>query len=159
MRARNLTARRYYSDSGLTMIECLVGVFLFTLIFFAYWMTFKTNGDIWNRGKDKVLLQQACTQASEAMARDIRAGGSIIFTNASDITIRDRNNVNDIRRYHLAGSQLVTGTNTPVVPETCTALTFSVAADQTAVTFLVTLKDRWENKATVRGSAHLRNQS
>lgn len=147
------------SRSGLSMIEALVGTFIVVGLFLGIWYTYDANRIVWDRGRDKVLLQQALTQASEAIARDVRAGASVALTGSSDLTIFDRDG-NVIRRYFRDGgaSQLVTAIDEPIIPEKCTALSFVLSADTSEVRFQFTLKDRWENKATLRNSAHLRNE-
>ncbi len=155
--------RRPSPISGLTMIELMVGVFLVTVIFLAIWFNYGHQQEIWKRGRDKVLLQQACTQASEQIARDIRFGSRVEYNPPDDITIYrfDRELDADVlvRHYFLnSGTQQITMTgNRPVVPELCTALTFSPGPDTSEVRYTLTLKDPWENKATFRGSAFLRN--
>ena len=148
---------RQRNRAGLTMIEALVATFIIFSIFLGVWFTFDTNRKVWDRGKDKVLLQQALTQASEEIARDVRAGASVSLTGSDDLTIFDRNG-NTIRRYFIDEGNLSTATDTPVVPEGCTALNFVLNPDTSEVRFEFTLKDRWENKATLRNSAHLRNE-
>lgn len=144
--------------SGLSMIEALISTFIVVSILLGVWFTYDTNRKVWDRGKDKILLQQALTQASETITRDVRSGARVTLSNGV-LTIFDRDN-NTIRTYFRdsGASELVTAVDQPIVPEKCTALSFVVSDDTPEVQFQFTLKDRWENKATVRASAHLRNE-
>jgi hypothetical protein len=145
-------------SAGLTVIEAIVATFIIFAVFLGFWMTYDTNREIWDRGRDKVLLQQALTQAAEEIARDVRSGSSVALSGGNDLTIYDRSGA-PIRRYFVDSgvSQLSTAVDEPVVPETCTALSFTLGADTTEVLFRLTLKDKYENSATIRSSAHLRN--
>ena len=155
-----MKSRMLGSSVGLSMIEALVGLVIVTVLFLAIWFHYSHNVEIWKRGRDKVLLQQALSQASEAITRDARAGAGIVMNSASDISFLDRDG-NLIRRYYRDGTseQLVTTGGQPVVPEKCTAVSFAMAPDSTEIRYVLTLKDPWENKATISGSAHLRNLS
>lgn len=146
--------------AGIALIEALIGIVLVTVFFIAIWFHYRHNQEIWSRGRDKILLQQALSQASEAITRDARAGAGVVVNGASDISILDRGG-NTIRRYYRDGSSglLVTTGGQPVVPEACAAVTFTMDPDTTEIRYVLTLKDPWENRATVSGSAHLRNLS
>jgi hypothetical protein len=64
------------------------------------------------------------------------------------------------RRFFIDAGKLSTASGQALADETCSALTFELFPDEDdveEVRFVLTLKDRWENAATVRGSAHLRN--
>lgn len=146
--------------AGLSLIEALIGTFIVVVLFIAVWFHYAHTQEIWKRGRDKVQLQQAISQVSEAIGRDARAGAGVVVSSASDITIVDRYG-NAIRRYYHDGANgllLMTGGD-PVVPEKCTAVTFTLAADSTQLRYLFTLEDSWLNRATIRGSASLRNLS
>lgn len=154
--------QRRRAERGLTMIEAMIGVFLFTLLFLGAWTWYDTNRKVLDRGKDKLSLQQAQTQAVEAMSRAIRAGSSVVLSGGNDLTIYDRAG-NVVSRFFRDGTskKLSTAAGAAVIPEECTAITFTIPAidppDTTEIRFSLTIKDRWENSATVRGSAHLRN--
>ena len=144
---------------GFTMIELLVSTMLIMIIAWAVASTYKLNREMWNRGRDKVLLQQSCTWCAEAMARDIRAASDATLNGASDLSLFDRTDT-QFRRYFINNSRLSTAAGQTVAEEICPAVTFELlpdADDVEEVRFVLTLKDRWENSATVRGSAHLRN--
>ncbi len=149
--------------AGLTMIELMVGLFMVTVIFLAIWFNYGHQQEIWKRGRDKVLLQQACTQACEQMARDIRFGSRVFYNAQDDLTIYrfDREIDADVvvRRYRRDGAteQIVMQGIGPVVPEKCVSCTFTPGPDTTEVRIVLTLKDVWENQATFRQSAFTRN--
>jgi hypothetical protein len=142
------------------MIEAMVGLAIVTMLFIAVWFHYAHNREIWMRGRDKVLLQQALTQAAEAIGRDARVGAGVTLNSATDISIQDRDG-NLIRRYYRdAGTErLVTAGGEPVVPEKCAAVSFTVTPDSTEIRFVLTLEDPWLNQARMRGAAHLRNLS
>ena len=145
-------------DGGFTAIELLIATFVVSTMFVAFWFNYSHNQQVLNRGRDKVLLQQALSQASEAIARDVRAGAGITLSGPTSLSVFDRGGAL-IRQYSLSGDRLVTNGGNPVVPERCTALTFTMAPDTTEVWYVLTLEDAWLNKATVRGSACVRNLS
>jgi len=155
------------------MIELMVGVFLVTVIFLAIWFNYGHQQEIWKRGRDKVLLQQACTQACEAIGRDVRFGARAEVSGApgnSELRIFDRDD-NLIRHYRRQGGFLMAG-STSVVPESCAAITFTMSPrpDTSEVRWVLTFMDNdvtrlndgprgggWGNKVTYRSSAFLRN--
>jgi type II secretory pathway pseudopilin PulG len=152
---------RRRNANGFTMIELIVSTLLIIVIAFAVAQTYHLNREMWSRGRDKVLLQQACTWCAERIQRDIRAGQSVTLASPSDITIAmETPGGLANRRFFIDSGKLSTASGQPLAEETCSALTFTLfpdASDVQEVRFVLTLKDRWENAATVRGSAHLRN--
>lgn len=144
--------------AGLTVMETLISTFVILAIGLGVWFTYDANRKVWDRGMDKVLLQQSCTQACEAIARDVRLGASVTLSGGNDLTIYDRSG-NVVRRYFIDSGvgKLSTASDEPVVQEVCSNLSFTLNADTSEVRFQLTLKDRWENAATIRSSAHLRN--
>ena len=146
---------------GFTMIELLVVTVIILVIAFVVGQTYKLNREMWSRGRDKVLLQQSCTWCAERIQRDIRAGASVSLADPSDITITMETEGGPAnRRFFIDAGKLSTAAGQPIAEETCTALNFTLWPDEDnvqEVRFVLTLKDRWENAATVRGSAHLRN--
>ena len=143
------------------MIELIVSTLLIIVIAFVIAQTYHLNREMWSRGRDKVLLQQACTWCAERIQRDIRAGASVYLASPSDITITmETVGGTANRRFFIDAGKLSTAAGQPLAEETCTALNFTLWPDEDdvqEVRFELTLKDRWENAATVRGSAHLRN--
>lgn len=159
--------KRLSANAGLTMMEILVALIIIAVLFIAYWFNYSHSNEVWKRGRDKVLLQQALTTACEQMARDVRFGSSVDIAGSS-ITIQRYDQADEVfvpvRHYALASNQLMIddgtgGSATPLVPEKCAALQFSRGpfGDTTEVRFVVTLEDKWANQATFRGSAFLRN--
>src|SRR5262245_12993390 len=114
--------------SGFTVMELLVASTLIIIIAFTIGSTYKLNREMWNRGRDKVLLQQACTWCAEAMGRDIRAASDASLSGISDLTLYDRTDT-QFRRYFINNSRLSTAANEPVADEICTAVTFTLLPD------------------------------
>jgi type II secretory pathway component PulJ len=167
------TKRALSPVAGLTMIELMVALAIGTAVLLALWFNYAHQQEIWKRGRDKVLLQQAVTQASEAIGRDVRFGARAEVSGAStsgELRIFDRQD-NLIRRYRRVNGVLMAG-NEVVVPESCAALEFTMLdpPDTNEVRWLITLVDNdvskfsdgvrgggWANKVTYRSSAFLRN--
>jgi type II secretory pathway pseudopilin PulG len=157
-----MTPFRRRNACGFTITELLVATLIIVIVAFVVAQTYKLNREMWSRGRDKVLLQQATTWCAERIQRDIRAGQSVSLPDPSDITItmETLGGGATSRRFFIDAGKLSTAAGQPLTQETCSALTFELYPDETdveEVRFVLTLKDRWENAATVRGSAHLRN--
>jgi hypothetical protein len=143
------------------MMEILIVLIIIVALFIAYWLNYSHSNEIWKRGRDKVLLQQAGTMAVEQIGRDIRFGSRASIA-GSQLTIERYDQEDsvfvDVREYSLSSNQLQMD-GSPLVPEKCASLLFTYGPDDdtTEVRFVITLEDKWANQATFRGSAFMRN--
>ncbi len=111
------------AQQGFTLLEILIASAVFTIVLFAIYGMFVTNQTTYDRGVNKVEIQQNARVAMEAIAREIRMAGydpsdainllpstAIEIANANDIRfIADVTGdaVSDQVRHWLAGNQVM----------------------------------------------------
>ncbi|MEE9181224.1 MAG: prepilin-type N-terminal cleavage/methylation domain-containing protein [candidate division NC10 bacterium] len=110
-------------QKGFTLLEVLIASVIMVIVLFAVYVTYETSYATFNRGQNKLEVQQTARVAMEILAREIQTAGydpsnamnllpttAVQVANANTLTIIadvDGDNVTDQVTYRLQGTQIV----------------------------------------------------
>jgi type II secretory pathway pseudopilin PulG len=145
------------------MIELMISIVLLSLFLAGVATVFLANQNAFARGRDKVVLQQNVTWASEYITRTLRYARTVTIAGGnSDLSAYDFEGNLICRYYRDSGAsklmfEVAGQPARELLPEKVNSLAFTPNGDTTRVQYVFEAEDRNYNKVVIRSSAKLRN--
>jgi Tfp pilus assembly protein PilW len=156
-------APRARRQSGYTILELVIALFLTLLVALAAGAIVLTNQSSFRQGQGKLTMQQEASRSVEQIARDVRRARWIDYDAGSpDELVLVGADSTAFRTYERGlsnGVQKVLQDGAPLADMECTELSFAANADTTSVLIVLELRDAADNRVKVQSTAAIRNRN